>query len=129
MAADKGISVAHINDLAKASKKLAFFLFAGDTNIYYESSSILDIQKTVHKELRKVHKWLEANWLALNNDKTNFVIFHSPQNMSNDQVTVKFGRKPGNMCEISWSVTWLNTEFKTTYKRAFEKIVKNCWAV
>ena len=105
MAADKGISVAHINDLAKASKKLAFFLFADDTNTYYESSSILDIQKTVHKELRKVHKWLEADRLALNNDKTNFVIFHSPQNMPNDQVTIKFGRKSRNLCEISWSAT------------------------
>ena len=63
------------NDLVKVSKKLTFFLFADDTNIYYESSNILDIQKTVNKELRKVRKWLEANRLALNIDKTNFVIF------------------------------------------------------
>ena len=99
----------YINDLAKVSKKLTFFLFADDTNIYHESSNILDIQKTVNKELRKVRKWLEANRLALNIDKTNFVIFHSPQNIPNDRVIIKFGRKkkgqPGNLCEISWSVT------------------------
>ena len=53
----------YINDLVKVSKKLTFFLFADDTNIYYESSNILDIQKTVNKELRKVRKWLEANRL------------------------------------------------------------------
>ena len=50
-------------------------------------------KKTANKELRKVRKWLEANRLALNIDKTNFVIFHSPQNVPNDQVTIKFGRQ------------------------------------
>ena len=35
----------YINDLAKVSKKLTFFSSADDTNIYYESSNILDIQK------------------------------------------------------------------------------------
>ena len=53
----------------------------------------LEIPKTVNKELHKVHKWIEANQLALHIDKTNFVIFHSPQNIPNDQVIVKFGRK------------------------------------
>ena len=53
-------------------------------------------KKTVNKELRKVRKWLEANRLALNIDKTNFVIFHSPQNIPNDWVIIKFGRKKVN---------------------------------
>ena len=43
----------YINDLPKVSEKLTFFLFADDTNIYYESSDILEIQKTVDKELKK----------------------------------------------------------------------------
>ena len=34
----------------------------------------------VNKELRQVKKWLDANKLALNIEKTNFVIFHSVQN-------------------------------------------------
>ena len=40
--------VLYIDDLAKVSKKLKFFLFADDTNIYYESPNTLDIQKTVN---------------------------------------------------------------------------------
>ena len=83
----------YINDLAKVSKKQTFFLSADDTNIYYESTNVLDIQKTVNKELRKVRKWLEANRLVFNIDKTNFVIFHSPQNIPIDQVIIKFGIK------------------------------------
>ena len=33
----------YINDLPLVSKKLTFFLFADDTNIYYESSDVLEI--------------------------------------------------------------------------------------
>ena len=86
----------YINDLPKISKKLTFFLFADNTNIYYESSSLLDIQESVNKDLRKVRKWLESNRLALNLDKTNFVIFHSTQNKPETQINIKFGRKRVN---------------------------------
>ena len=79
----------YINDLPLVSKKLTFFLFADDTNIYYESSDILEIQKTVNKELKKVRKWLEA----LNIEKTNFVLFHPPRHKFNAQITLKFGKK------------------------------------
>ena len=34
------------------------------------------------RELRHVKKWLEANKLALNIEKTNFVVFHSPAESS-----------------------------------------------
>ena len=66
-----------INDLPDVSKHLTFYLFAEDSNIYFESSDLSYIQRIVNRELRKVRKWLEANRLALNIDKTNFVIFHS----------------------------------------------------
>ena len=68
-----------INGLQNVSKFLQFYLFANDTNIYYESSDLLNIQKILNRELRKVRKWLEANRLALNIEKTNFVLFHSYQ--------------------------------------------------
>ena len=83
----------YINDLPLVSKKLTFFLFADDTNIYYEYSDVLEIQKTVNKELKKVRKWLEANRLALNIEKTNFVLFHPPRHTFNAQITLKFGKK------------------------------------
>ena len=81
----------YINDLPSISRKLTFF--ADDTNIYYESSDVVDIQKTVNKGARKVRKWLEANRLALNIEKTNFVIFHSPRNKPDMNFVVKFGKK------------------------------------
>ena len=68
----------YINDLPNITKRLTFYSFTNDTNIYFESSDLFHLQKTVNKELRKVRKWLESNRLALNIDATNFVIFHSP---------------------------------------------------
>ena len=45
----------YINDLPNISKVLDFYLFADDTNIYYESNSIQDLEKTINKELNKLY--------------------------------------------------------------------------
>ena len=44
----------YINDLPNISKNLNFYLFADDTNIYYESNSLTDLEKTVNNELDKL---------------------------------------------------------------------------
>ena len=43
-----------INDLPNSSKVLSFFLFADDTNIYFESSNLFNLQKTMNKHLKFV---------------------------------------------------------------------------
>ena len=68
----------YINDLPSVSKYLRFYLFADDTNIYFEAKDLKTLQKIMNRELRHVNKWLEANKLALNIEKTNFIVFHSP---------------------------------------------------
>ena len=55
---------------------MQFYLFADDTSIYFDSDNLVYLQKIVNRELKKIKKWLEANRLALNVDKTNYVIFH-----------------------------------------------------
>ena len=67
----------YINDLPNPSKKLTFYLFADDTNIYYESKDLSDLFRIVNEELRLVKKWLDSDKLSLNIDKTNYIIFHS----------------------------------------------------
>ena len=61
----------YINDLPNASKKLTFYLFADDTNIYYECKDLYNLNKIVNKELKLVKKWLDANKLPLNIEKSN----------------------------------------------------------
>ena len=62
----------YTNDLPNISKILNFYLFADDTNIYYESNSLRDIEQTINKELQKLYLWLNVNRLSLNIDKPTF---------------------------------------------------------
>ena len=66
----------YINDLPNISKILDFYLFADDTNIYYEDASLQNLESIINKELRGLYLWLSVNRLSLNIDKTNFAIFH-----------------------------------------------------
>ena len=84
----------YINDLPLASSKLSFYLFADDTNIYYEAENLNQLQSVVNKELEKVRKWLNVNRLSLNISKTNFIIFNSPQHSSSETVNLKIGNLP-----------------------------------
>ena len=86
----------YINDLPNISQKLQFFLFADDTNIYYESDDLLSMEKTINLELKQLNLWLNVNRLALNLNKTHFVIFHSAKKTINHRVTLKIKRKALN---------------------------------
>ena len=83
----------YINDLPKSSKKLSFYLFADDTNIYFESENLSQLEKVVNNELKHIKKWLDVNKLALNVDKTNFIIFHSRQHSLSKSVNIKIGKE------------------------------------
>ena len=48
----------YINDLPNISKKLKLFLFADDTNIYYEDDNLRNLEKTLNQELKKLNQWL-----------------------------------------------------------------------
>ena len=84
----------YVNDLPKVSKVMQFYLFADDTSIYFDSNNLVYLQKIVNRELKKIKKWLEANQLALNIDKTNYVMFHSPTRKTEEFVKIKLGSKP-----------------------------------
>ena len=86
----------YINDLPNINKILNFYLFADDTNIYYESNSLIDLEKTVNKELEKLYLWLNVNRLPLNMDKTNFMISHPYNKPLKQHVTIKINKKAIN---------------------------------
>ena len=70
-----------------------FFLFADDTNIYCESDNLTILTRKVNKELKKFKVWLDSNKLALNIEKTNFVLFHSPQKKLTGDTRLKIGKQ------------------------------------
>ena len=69
----------YINDLPNSSQVLSCFLFADDTNIYYESDDLAILMRKVNKELKKVKVCLDFNKLALNVEKNNLHCFTLPK--------------------------------------------------
>ena len=82
----------YINDLPNISMKLKFFLFADDTNIFYQCPNLEDLQRVLNRELKKLSLWLNANRLALNISKTNFVIF-AAKNKPLKNITLLINKK------------------------------------
>ena len=69
----------YVNDFHYCSDIFDFHLFADDVNLFYENKSLSILQTSINIELNNIHIWLCANKLSLNIEKSNFVIFHSPQ--------------------------------------------------
>ena len=83
----------YINDFPNISNKLDLYLFADDTNIYYEDESLGNLEKKANKELKNLYLWLSVNRLVLNIEKTNFVIFHPFNKPLKYNVTIKIHKK------------------------------------
>ena len=75
---------------------LDFYLFADDTNIYYESDSTQDLEKTINKELHKLYLCLNINHLSLNIDNTNYIILHPYNKPMKHHITTKINNKAIN---------------------------------
>ena len=119
----------YINDLPLSSSKLAFYLFADDTNIYYEAESLGQLETVVNKELKKVKMWLDVNKLSLNIDKTNFIIFKSPQHPSLQSVNIKFGNLPiKQTCYVKFLGVLLdeNLSWKYHLTELSKKLARTC---
>ena len=74
----------YINDFHNSSKLFEFHLFADDANLFYEHKSLQQLQENINSELINIHTWLCANKLSLNIEKSNFILFHSPQKKLQD---------------------------------------------
>ena len=83
----------YINDLPNISQIFNFYLFADDTNIYFEAESPEKLERIINKELKELHTWLIVNRLSLNIDKTNFVVFHPYNKPLKHNITLKIQKK------------------------------------
>jgi hypothetical protein len=71
----------YINDFGNCSDLFDFHLFADDANLFFSHDNLLRLEELINYNLIKVQSWLSANRLCLNIDKTNYVIFHTPQKL------------------------------------------------
>ena len=90
---DLRLGLFFVSYLSMIFQLLINFYFAYETNIYFDASDTIKLQKNMNWELGYVKKWLEANKFALNIEKANYVIFHSPVKKITEPIITKFGRK------------------------------------
>ena len=77
----------YINDLPYSSEFFKFTMFADDSTLscHFPKSEIANVNSIINEELVKVTEWLSANKIALNIDKTKFMIFsckHTNESLS-----------------------------------------------
>ena len=73
----------YINDLSRIiNKTSAPVIFADDTNILFAHSNPIDFNKNIYIIFITLNKWLRANQLSLNFNKTNYVHFTTKRNRS-----------------------------------------------
>jgi retron-type reverse transcriptase len=63
----------YINDLHSAVKSSKVYHFADDTNLLNIGSSPKKMQKSINADLKIIYKWLLANKISLNSDKTEII--------------------------------------------------------
>ena len=84
----------YINDFRLCLQKTETGHFADDTFMLYFSKSLGTIESVVNCELKYASKWLRLNRLSLNADKTELIIFRSPQHSLNyNDISIKFNGK------------------------------------
>ena len=84
----------------------------------------------MNRELRKIRKWLAANRLVLNIEKTNYVIFHSPNRKISEPISIKIGRKRiKGENTVKFLGVLLDSKLETTYHRTVQEVSQNSWCL
>ena len=79
----------YVNDLASVSKYAATILFADDTNVIYTGKNHEDVRMQIHRDLKDISDWFRSNKLALNESKTNYIMFNLKNKRPPENFTIK----------------------------------------
>lgn len=74
----------YINDLPNCSEKLTFVHFADDTTVFIRGDNLPNLFHAMNSELEIVDRWLCANKLSLNIEKTSHMIHSNKRKLIHD---------------------------------------------
>ena len=77
--------IMYINDLPTVTKYCKVHLYADDTLLFFESSSVQTIEAALSEDLGHVVGWLNQNYLMLNHSKTKVMLMGTHQKLSSVQ--------------------------------------------
>jgi hypothetical protein len=72
----------YINDLPSTLKNSKVALYADDTALFVDGTSVTEIQDALNEDLALVHQWLNQNKLTLNTKKTKSMMFGSQRRVA-----------------------------------------------
>ena len=79
----------YVNDLPSVTKLCKVVLYADDTALFYAADDLQMIQSSLLSDFLSVSKWMDANRLILNVDKTKSMIFGTHQRLRNRNLVLK----------------------------------------
>ena len=82
----------YINDMKNSVKHSILHHFADDTNLLCSDKCEKKLKKKLNEDLKLIYKWLCANRLSLNVDKTEFIVFRPPRTILQHRFTLKLNR-------------------------------------
>ena len=101
----------YINDLHFAIKHSNVYHFADDTNLLHINESFKKTQKYLNFDLKYLHKWLLANKISLNCNKTELIIFHKPRAKLPDKLNIKLN---GHILKHAHAIKYLGVYLDET---------------
>ena len=106
-------------------------IFADDTSILFSHSNLIDLNKIIHIVFTTLNKWLRANQLSLNFNKTNYVHFTTERNTSDN---LKIGFSSNFITSSSYTkflgVTMNNTlSWSNHIDLIMRKLSKACYII
>ena len=82
----------YINDLPNCLEETQASMFADDTNLSCHGKSSSEVESMINTDLENVHKWLIANKLTLNEEKTECMLVGSrqrlQQSLNNSEIVI-----------------------------------------
>ena len=88
--------VFYVNDIFVVSSVLLPILYADDTSLFLIGKNINVLIHNMNEELAKVLQWLNCNTLSLNIKKSQYIVFRSIKNYSNEINNVKINNQTLN---------------------------------
>ena len=81
--------LAFINDMKQYSDKKKIIHYADDTTVSLSGKHLVGTIYLVNAELENIDRWLILNKLALNIDKTNYILFSTKNKNSNTSLKIR----------------------------------------
>jgi hypothetical protein len=81
-----------INEVNQITKHMYPILYADDTNLFYETTTITEqVIESINEDLDHFYNWALNNKLCINIEKTNFMIIRRPRDPDTPDIELKMG--------------------------------------